>query len=78
MKYLALLVLAMFLGGCDYTLPPARVYKAQIFRHGSIEEYSYKGHDYIMFIRTDINLAYAGVVHNPDCPCHKKGGNKDE
>lgn len=37
----------------------------------STEEFSYKGHQYIMF-RTNSRLDGASVVHNPNCGCHLK------
>lgn len=30
--------------------------------------YTYEGHQYIMFL---YNQYINGVVHDPDCPCHK-------
>ena len=35
------------------------------------EEFSYKGHQYIMF-RTNSKLDGASVVHAPNCECHLK------
>lgn len=37
--------------------------KTPLFGH--VETMTYNGHEYIVFKR--------GVVHNPDCPCKKKG-----
>ena len=37
----------------------------------STEEFSYKGHQYIMF-RTNSKLDGANVVHDPNCECHLK------
>ena len=31
--------------------------------------YTYEGHQYIMFL---YNQYINGVVHDPDCPCHKE------
>lgn len=36
-----------------------------------ITEFSYKGHRYLLY------KSYAGLTHDPDCPCHKKGGLND-
>ena len=31
--------------------------------------FTYEGHRYIMFL---YNVHMNGVVHDPDCPCHKE------
>lgn len=47
----------------------------QIVNNG-FHEVEYKGHSYIMFKYAVGNAGYAGLTHNPDCPC-KKGGNDE-
>lgn len=38
---------------------------------GHITEFTYKGHRYLLYKEEDINKAYGGITHAPDCPCHK-------
>lgn len=42
-----------------------------------INEFSYKGHKYLLYERYS-GQAYgmAGIAHDPDCPCHRKGGDE--
>lgn len=42
-----------------------------------ITEFNYKGHRYLLYKVSYANMAYGGITHNPDCPCHKKGGLND-
>lgn len=42
----------------------------------AFREVNYKGHSYILFRSTMGNAGYAGLTHNPDCPC-KKGTNNE-
>lgn len=41
----------------------------------SAVNFTYKGHNYIVFekgpVRSTSNY-YMSIVHDPDCPCHKK------
>lgn len=41
----------------------------------TVYRYEYDGHKYILFGDSEFNN---GVVHDPDCPCHEQGGNKQE
>ena len=70
-KILAILVmLAALLASCDETAEQ-RQERFQSFSTEEFCEVEYKGHSYIMFG----HQGYAGLTHNPDCPC-KKGGDK--
>lgn len=37
---------------------------------GRIQEFKYKGHQYIQFDAIDSYGGKCGIVHDPDCPCH--------
>ena len=37
-----------------------------------VEEFTYKGHQYIRFSSGQHSYSTAGYVHDPDCPCHSK------
>lgn len=39
---------------------------------GSIKHFDYNGHSYIQFHVCGTHGGSAGVVHDPDCPCHSK------
>ena len=38
-----------------------------------ITEFNYKGHKYLLYRQVG---GYGGIAHDPDCPCHKKGGSE--
>lgn len=64
---LFLVLCAIALTGCG-ELPQK---EKDIQYKSSFETVNYKGHKYIVFSRS----AYEnGITHDPDCPCHKKGG----
>lgn len=42
-----------------------------------ITEVNYKGHRYLLYKEGYSHRGYGGIVHDPDCPCHKKGGLND-
>lgn len=37
---------------------------------GRIQEFKYKGHQYIQFDAISSHGGRCGIVHDPDCPCH--------
>lgn len=37
---------------------------------GRIQEFKYKGHQYIQFDAITSHGGKCGIVHDPDCPCH--------
>lgn len=41
-----------------------------------ITEFNYKGHRYMLYRSNYSRYAIGGITHDPDCPCHKKGGQK--
>ena len=69
-KILAILImLVALLTSCDTS---ANQEEAQEIT-STFREVNYKGHSYIMFKYCTGYQGYAGLTHNPDCPC-KKGG----
>lgn len=39
---------------------------------GRIQEFKYKGHQYIQFDAIELYGGKCGIVHDPDCPCQNK------
>lgn len=75
MKKLTIILLALLaltLTGCEE--PTQEQVDAKIA--SGITEFNYKGHRYIRYYRRVGHGAAAGIAHDPDCPCHKKGGKK--
>lgn len=76
-KILAIMImLAALLASCDETAEQ-RQERFQSFSTEEFCEVEYKGHSYIMFMYDFGHQGYAGLTHNPDCPC-KKGGDNAE
>lgn len=67
-------MLAALLASCDKTAEQKQE-RLQRFATKHFSEVEYKGHSYIMFKYTFGDHGYAGLTHNPDCPC-KKGGER--
>lgn len=70
MKKLTTLLLALCavaLTGCEPLTKEQR--DEQIA--SDITEFSYKGHNYLLYERRYCKGGVAGLVHDPDCPCHK-------
>ena len=75
MKKLTLTLLALLtltLTGCEE--PAQEQIDAKIA--SKITEFNYKGHRYIRYYQSVGHGAAAGITHDPDCPCHKEGGNQ--
>ena len=58
-------------------VPDRKYYNEQIdttrtYRAAHIDKFMFEGHRYIMFSGETGNQGYAGVVHDPDCPCFYK------
>lgn len=67
-KILAILVLfVVLLTSCD----ESKQKQLQQFSAENFCEVEYKGHSYIMFRYCVGYQGYAGLTHNPDCPCKK-------
>lgn len=64
MKNFIFILLATFAIGCGK--PSQKT--AENYRKSHI---TYQNHSYIVFERFTGNLAYAGVVHHPECQCKK-------
>lgn len=65
-----LALLAVTLTGCE------KETKEQRSEHyaSCIITISYKGHNYIVLNKGRYT---SGITHDPDCPCHQKGGSHD-
>lgn len=68
-KITLLALLALTLTGCEAETKEQR---DERYYH-DIEVITYKGHDYIVLSSTKWSN---GITHDPDCPCHKKGGSE--
>jgi len=72
-KILAILILlAALLASCGVSEDKETM---QQFSTENFCEVEYKGHSYIMFMYSVGYVGYAGLTHNPDCPCKKGGDN---
>ena len=48
------------------------VYNGTIYHYLDATHFEYKNHKYILFEEFE---NWGGIVHDPDCPCHKKDNN---
>ena len=62
-----LTLLALTLTGC---VKETKEQRDERYSH-HIKVITYKGHDYIVI---NMSKYCNGITHDPDCPCHKKGG----
>lgn len=72
--FLLLCIMFAFAGCCNNNVENNPKYARNnevtgAYFNGGIIEFGYKGHDYIMFKKSNGYQGYAGVVHNPDCHC---------
>ena len=68
---LAAVLCAVCLSGCDAEETPAQ--RQQRIDNACSNKFSiinYNGHSYLHYGV----YGYSGITHDPDCPCHKKGG----
>jgi len=70
---LGILTLTLILSSCE----SATQQEAQEYADKTFKEIEYKGHSYIMFFYVEGYSGFAGLEHNPECPCYKKGGEDD-
>ena len=66
-QILLCLALVALLTGCN-NAPTQEQIDADIATH--ISEFSYKGHQYILYESDGVNSRFGGITHSPDCPCH--------
>ena len=62
----AVLVLTAFVGAGLY------IYYAISNNQDYVSKVDYRGHSYVLVHAN----GSTGITHDPDCPCHKKGGDK--
>ena len=72
---LAAVLCAVCLSGCRVEVKN----KNQINTKRNIEphiiEFTYKGHNYLLYEKSlNYYKESTGITHDPDCPCHKEGG----
>ena len=60
-----LIVIAVLFCGCN-TEEPAIKERPNM----KVYHFEYNGHKYIEFAHRNGYAGFAGVVHDPDCPCH--------
>ena len=70
---LAAVLCAVCLSGCEEQKMQELI-DADMASH--ITEFSYKGHKYLLYKRGYCKGGIGGITHDPDCPCHKEGGEK--
>lgn len=70
-----LALLALTLAGCEDNRTPEQKQQeidANIASH--ITEFNSKCHHYLKYDDENGKWAVGGITHDPDCPCHQKGG----
>lgn len=69
-----LALLALTLSGCeDNRTQEQRQKEFDADKSQYIKEFNYQGHRYLLYERSYDRGGMAGITHDPDCPCHKKG-----
>ena len=68
---LAAVLCAVCLGGCEEQKTQEQI-DAKIA--SDITEFNYKWHKYLLYERCYGKGGIGGITHDPDCPCHKEGG----
>ncbi len=69
---LAAVLCAVCLSGCDDNRTPEQKQQYLDNRYdGYIKTVNYRGHSYILYSEYRTG---GGITHDPDCPCHKEGG----
>ncbi|MDE6330066.1 MAG: hypothetical protein K2L83_05060 [Muribaculaceae bacterium] len=72
---LAAVLCAVCLSGCVKNSQMGKVNTDQRCLNGTYDKIvtaEYRGHSYIIYK----GIEKGGITHDPDCPCHKKGGEK--
>ena len=67
-----LLITLLFLVSCTYSADQQELQQSSSDLFHKVE---YEGHSYIFFIATEGYAGYAGLEHDPDCPCLKEKNN---
>lgn len=71
---IALTLLALATTGCSIPEKTPGQKKREIENkiESRITEFNYKGHQYILYKSSNFDNSCSGMVHDPDCPCHKQ------
>ncbi len=65
---LAAVLCAVCLSGCEGQKTQEQI---DTYMESRITEFNYKGHKFLLYKQ---RYAKGGITHDPDCPCHKEGG----
>lgn len=68
---LAAVLCAVCMSGCDEQKTQEQI-DADMASH--ITEFNYKGHKFLLYKQMCAKCGVGGITHDPDCPCHKEGG----
>ena len=72
-----LALLALTLTGCENTTvnaqPQRCVEQRQPQNHPCMSRIYFSGHYYVRY-ETNSRIGIISITHDPDCPCHKEGG----
>lgn len=71
--YVLLLTMIPVLISCEENKPKV-IENKETIKSGDyeiIKEFTYKGHHYISFQEGFSYYSWGGIVHDPECPCHK-------
>ena len=68
---LAAVLCAVCLSGCEGRTPEQRQQDINDKYAVNIKTVNFRGHSYILYPKFRYG---GGITHDPDCPCHKEGG----
>lgn len=71
MRKIIFLLGLVFLCGCTDRGVDINTSSDNTIPFSSVTHFEYRNHQYIKFVTGGINSAVGGVVHDPDCKCHK-------
>lgn len=71
MRKIIFLLGLVFLCGCTNQEVKIETSPVNTIPFSSVTHFEYKNHQYIKFRTSRTREAVGGVVHDPDCKCHK-------
>ena len=74
MKTILLIAAVLVLVSCEYDIDIKDCRDNGQLPFSYINQFSYKGHDYISFRTSYSNNGVGGVVHDPECRCSQAKG----
>ena len=72
-KIALLALLALTLTGCEDNKTQQQI---DVEIASEITEFNDKPHRYLKYYHRAGNATVAGITHDPECPCYKKGGSE--